>query len=489
MTALYSSMDPSDKIEVTTMLNQWGISYSQKENDIFVKENEARAIRMRLASEGIPTKGSLVGYELFNKSDTFGTSSFLQDVNLLRALEGELARTIMSFEHIKAARIHLVIPKRELFNNNKNHSSASVVVKVKDGNVLSKKDVFAISHIVASAVSNMSPNDVTIVGTDGQSFKLGNSDTVLSSSIQEYKFDHENRMRESIENLVEKAVGIGKVRAEVFIDMDFDQMVIDSEKYDSEPITRSIHTSEEKNVSKDNSKNVSVENNMPFGDSGSSSDFLSNFEKNDETINYEISKEIKKHIISPGVIKRVSVGVLIDGVYSFDKELDKEVYKPRSENEMARIRKLIVSASGIDTDRGDTVEVINMQFIHPEVVEYEENWFENTNFYSLASTLIISLVVLLISILVVRPIINSIIERVFLVNQNPKNDSSEISDDTRNISGNGDVDDNSKVSDLTDINSSGNVLDDGLNRLNDLVASNPDAMVDIIRFWMKKDQK
>ena len=483
---IYGDIDMSDKADILNFFGKWNVNFIDNGEDILVDKDEIRSLRMKLASEGIPSRASIVGYEIFNKSDSFSSSSFAQDVNLLRALEGEISRTIMSFEHIKTARIHLVVPKRDVLSYNNKKATASVVLKVKDGEVLSKSDIYAISHVVSSAVVNLSVDDVTIVGTDGKAFKLGSySDEFSSSTLQEYKFDIERRIRDSIESLVEKAVGVGGVRSEVSVELDFDKVIIDSETYDTDPVLRSAQISEEKNHAKDGATNVSVENNIPNNSQEGNVNSFSDTEKIDELRNYEISREVKKHIRSPGVIKKISVAVLIDGIYSRDPETGENVYIPRSDAEMARLRKLIVSAAGIDINRGDTIEVDNLQFIHPKVVEIEDEGFiDEEMLYNLIVVSIKSLVVFLIFIFVVKPLFKLLLDYIISNSNNQEKKSSYVDKKEFNVILNEDnLSEKSSEKELTEEEKRSKELEN----LNSLVSNNPEVMVDIIRGWMESD--
>ena len=338
---IYTGLEGDDLSEVVKFLDRQGVEYQIAENGVSVKSSEVRSLRMRLASEGIPRNGSIVGYEIFNKPESLGTSSFNQNITILRALEGELARSIMSFDNIKSARVHLVLPKKEVFIRDHGEATASIVLKIRNGVELSKKTVDAIGNLVMTSVNGLKFNNITIVSTDGRSLKSSydESDNFISNTT-EYKFSIEKRMRDVIENLVEKYVGIGGVRAEVSADINFDKEVVNLEKYDpSGKVLRSEHATEEKSNNSSGVGDVSVANNIPNADSNSQGNANnSSFNKIDEVKNYEITKEIRNSVKAFGMIKRLSIAVLVDGIYGKGDEDNNRSYSPRSEEELKKIK-------------------------------------------------------------------------------------------------------------------------------------------------------
>ncbi len=488
MVVLYSDLIPEDSGEVVRFLHMHGHQYSKRGEDIYVQAEEARELRMRLASEGIPNSGSIVGYEVFNKTDSFGMSSFNQNVNLLRALEGELARTISSFEGIKGARVHLVIPKRELFSKDKHETTASVVLKLRSGKGLSKKEIGAMTHLVSSSVQGLSINNITIVSTDGKSFKLSSSeDNEFVSTMNEYKFAEEKHMRETVESLLERYVGLGNVRAEAYADINFDREVVDFERYDPEGrVLRSEHITEESNNSTNADGSVSVANNIPGGGgSGGSSSAKGN--KVDELKNYEISKEMRRNVKAYGLIKRLSVAVMIDGTYTKDVDGGIPTYVPRSEEELSKLRALVSSAIGIDESRGDKLEIVNMAFSQPEIEEEGVLSMLAQNIYPLINTLITSVVMLLIAFFIIKPIINRTFD---LFGKSGKNENTE--DNIKDAEAGDDA-----AGAAIDIVINDDIAEEGgaakeetpIDKLNAFVKERPEDAVSIVRKWIYSEQE
>lgn len=367
---LYGDLDPSDSSKIISQLDTMGIPYELGQNgqQIFVPTDKVNKLRLLMAEDGLPGSGS-VGYELFDKMDTLGTTSFVQNIQHVRALEGELSRTIQTISSIKLARVHLVLPQRQLFERETDLPSASVILQMKGGGRLSSGQVAAIQHLIAASISRLTPDHVAIIDQHGTLLARGKSggDATLQGGkhLDEMRQNYEQRLAESVESLLQKTIGIGKVRAEVTADMDYDRIVENAEIFDPEgQVVRSNQTVDEKEGSGSASGVASVSNSLPGGaaNTGGSS---GNQSRTEETVNFEISKTIRNHTKEAGTIKRISVAVLVDGTYTAAAD-GKKTYAPRDEQTMDQITKLVQSAVGYNADRGDVVEVTNMPFVDIE---------------------------------------------------------------------------------------------------------------------------
>ena len=422
MVLLYGDLNADDSSRITGQLSSQNIPFElgQGGSQIMVPSDRALKLRLGLASQGIPSGGSL-GYELFDDQQAIGTTSFVQNINLVRALEGELARTIQTISIIRSVRVHLVLPRRELFSRNKNQATASITLKMGAG-TLEKDQIAGIQHLVAAAVPGLVPTRVSIISTNGKLLARGfEEDTAssLAAKSNEQRRNFEIRMSRTIESLLEKTVGFGLVRAEVQADMDFDRISTTDEKFDPDgQVVRSTQSIEETNQSRDTegTQPVSVGTNLPdpiaaSGENASSSAAQS---RTEETVNFEVSKKIINHVREVGIVKRLSVAVLIDGVRGLDDD-DEPTYEPRSEAEMELLATLVRGAIGFNADRGDTVEVINMEFA--EVVEEEielELFFglDKNDLLRMAEVLVLSIVAILVILLVVRPLVSRAFESI-----------------------------------------------------------------------------
>lgn len=416
---LYTNLTLEDGADIIEKLEGMGVKYELRANgtQVLVPAAQVHRLRMSMAKDGLPSSGSVVGYEVFDQAESLGTSNFVYNVNLKRALEGELARTIGTFANVEKARVHLVIPKRELFSKNAQEPTASVVLDLKKGS-LDQAEIEAISHLVATAVPNLKPSKITIVDTQGKPLKLGAGDEndpgYYASTTDQFRQNYEHKLKTTVTQLLEQIVGNGRVQVEISADIDFDRIETKSEIYDPEgQVVRSVQTIEESESLRDQERNsnVSVANNQPDAEAGGGTVGRSNnTQRVDETTNFEISKTIKSHIKEIGNVKKLSVAVLVDGIYNLeDGDFS---YTPRPEDELQRLETLVKSAIGFDEDRGDVVEVVNMQFSTGfEGPEQEKpyDWVKR-ELGSILQTLIIGIVVILVILLVIKPMLNRAFE-------------------------------------------------------------------------------
>jgi len=415
MAILYSGLEAREAGAVIAKLDAISVPYEQRGDGgtILIAADQVSRIRMQLATEGLPSAG--VGYEIFDKSDTFGTSTFVQNVNRLRALEGELARTIRSIDSIEAARVHLVIPERQVFAQANQTPSASVVLKTRTR--LGNGQVSAVQHLVAAAVAGLAPNDVAIIDERGELLAGRNGDTQndIALAQEDRASAFEERMRQRVENIVASVVGPGRSRVQVAAEMDFNRVTETSESFD--PDSRVIRSSQtiEQNSSEQGPRTaaaVSVATALPGNaqpvqtDNGPNSAST----RNEETINYEISKSTKTLVQDAGTVKKLSVAVVVDGTYTTDAN-GTRTYAPRSEADMTNITALVRSAVGFNEARGDQVQVTNMRLVEPEATPVAEGSSEpllgidSTMWFKLAQILILSITALLVFLLVVKPMI------------------------------------------------------------------------------------
>jgi len=419
MAILYSGLEAREAGAVIAKLDAINVPYEQRGDGgtILIPADQVSRIRMQLATEGLPSAG--VGYEIFDKSDTFGTSTFVQNVNRLRALEGELARTIRSIDSIEAARVHLVIPERQVFAQANQTPSASVVLKTRTR--LGNGQVSAVQHLVAAAVAGLAPNDVAIIDERGELLAGRNGDTQNDVALaqEDRASAFEERMRQRVENIVASVVGPGRTRVQVAAEMDFNRLTETSESFD--PDSRVIRSSQtvEQNSSEQGPRTaaaVSVATALPGNAQPVQTDTGPNSAstRNEETINYEISKSTKTLVQDAGTVKKLSVAVVVDGTYTTDAN-GARTYAPRSEADMANITALVRSAIGFNQARGDQVQVTNMRFAEPEVVPGEEGSSEpllgidSSMWFKLAQILILSVTALLVFLLVVKPLIRRLL--------------------------------------------------------------------------------
>lgn len=420
MGLLYADLDLSDSGRIVSKLDSLGIPSDVKGGgtQIYVPVDEVGRMRMVLAEDGLPNGGS-IGYEIFDRSETLGTSSFVQDINRVRALEGELSRTIRTISKVSAARVHLVLPRRELFNREAQEARASIVLKLGIAGKLPNAQVTAIQHLVAAAVSGLKTKNISVIDDRGNLLARGDhegGETAPPTDLDEARFDYERKLASSLEALIGRIVGPDKVRAEITAEMDFDRITENSEKFDPEgQVIRSIQTVEEGNTSSESesSKAAGVKANIPGAAPGGTEGSKSSSNRNEETTNYEISKTLRTHLHESGGVKKLSVALLVDNGRTVKD--GKETVIPRTPEELKNIEKLVKSAIGFDQKRGDVVEVVNMPFAPLEIPEGTSDTgmvmgLERHQLARLGEVIITGLFGLLILLLVVKPLLNRVIE-------------------------------------------------------------------------------
>lgn len=502
MAPVFTAVPLEDGAKIVQELDAKGIKYELRANgtQILVPTDQVDKIRLDLAQLGLPSQGSIVGYEIFDKGDTLGTSNFVLSLNQMRALEGELARTISGFDTVDQARVHLVMPKRELFTRDSATPTASVALKLRGTAGLSKNEIAAVRHLVATAVPGLKPQHVTIVDSHGELLAKGADDddpNVMTEEAEDYRVAYENRMRTTIERLIEQSVGSGKVKAEVHADIDFDRTVTNQEKYDPEgQVARSVQSITE--AEKSNEKNgsdgaVSVANQLPDA-AAAAGGGQSNQDRNrsEETTNYEIGKTVTNSVKETGNVKRLSVAVLVDGNYTPGKDGGDAVYAPRSPEELKQLEKLVQSAIGYDSARGDDVSVVNMQFAQNTTDLFAESpmdWLKR-DFNSIIQTLVLGGVAILAILLVIRPLVARAIDAA---ERSVKEDEMEqaalaapsiaarLTDQSR-ASVMRDDDEEEELINIDRIQ--GKLKSSSYNKINGMVEKHPEETVQILRQWL-----
>ncbi len=364
-TILYAGLDPRDAAAVTAKLDGMNVKYDAKGdgNTILVPADQVTKLRMALAQDNLPAAG--VGYEIFDKSDAFGTTAFVQNINRLRALEGELARSIQTIDGVQSARVHLVVPERQVFSRDDQTPSASVVLKTRA--VMGRGQVAAVQHLVAAAVASLTPDRVAIVDDRGNLLAGGDDKTgadATSANQEQSTTDYEDRLRQRVESIVASVVGAGHVRVQVAADMNYNHTSTTSESYDPDSkVIRSTQTVEQNATDTSGSPQaaMSVANALPNAANSTPGDASKSASgRTEETTNYEISKKVTTSTQDGGDVKHLSVAVVVDGTVTGAGA--NAPYKPRTAAEMAQITNLVKSAMGFDQARGDQVQVSNMEF-------------------------------------------------------------------------------------------------------------------------------
>jgi flagellar M-ring protein FliF len=434
----------------------------------------------------------------------------MQNINYVRALEGELSRTVESINSVKGARIHLVMPKRELFSRNKQEPSASVFLRMRGATRLSTEQVTAIQHLIAAAVPSLTPSHISVIDNKGKLLADGFEDAdgvgSGSSKIEEKNRVFENRLAKTVEELIEKSVGFGHVRAEVHAQMDFDRISTNEEKYDPEgQVVRSTQSIEESSSSKesDSSPAITVGTNLPDENVNSGDNQSSTVAENrtEETVNFEISKKVINHIREAGTVKKLSVAVLVDYHFKVDKE-GKKTHTKRNEDDMELITNLVKGAIGYDADRGDQIEVIQMVF--KDFIEEDDKLdlylgLEKNDLLRVAEMLVLGIVALLVILLVIRPLISRAFEMSSAAGASTQEASERLLTDqgldAPALAGPGGAltpstmgDDEEDLEELIDIDRvEGRLKASSLKKISEIVEKHPDEALSIVRGWMYQE--
>jgi len=401
---LFSNLSSEDASSIVTKLKEKKIPYqvSPGGDVISVPSDQVSELRLDLAAAGLPHGGG-VGFEIFDNK-TLGATEFEQQLNYRRALQGELVRTINSLDEIQQSRVHIALPKDSLFVEQEKKATASVTLKLKEGRKLSQLQIEGIGHLVASAVEGLNSDDVMIIDSQGNMLSKNAGDTKtarLSASQVEYQRNIEKDLSHQIQTMLENVVGQGKAVVRVNADLDFQITEKTEEIFDPEsPVIRSSQKQSDKS---------SGSSKMIAGTTASGPEK----EKTEETINYEINKTVSRTVLPVGDIKKISIAVLVDGIYAKNSK-GEAAYQERPKKELESLEELVRKSAGFNTQRGDQVVITSMPFSRTDEVDMGSRpW---TDYLAPAMPIIkyivIAIGILLLFLFVVRPIITNVISNM-----------------------------------------------------------------------------
>ena len=422
MVPLYTGIESEAAGAVLQRLDQMGVAYQvQGESTILVSADQAARLRMTLAADGLPSGGP-VGYELLDNEQGLGVTRFQEDIRYLRALEGELARSIRTLNSIANARVHLVLPKREPFQRQAPTPTASVLVVMRGAATLGREQVMAIQYLVAQAVPNLKPQAVSIIDQQGTLLAGSTEDGQGQTAAQaaDACAALESRMARSIEEMLVPHLGPDKVRVTVSADVDYDRVTERQEIFDPNgQVVRSTQTSSQtdNSTNKDGANTVGVSQNLPQQSTPASSSgggSTDNSSHKDETVNYEISSKTLETVRESGAVKKLSVAVVVDGTSKTDAN-GQSVYEPRKPEELQEIDRAVKAAIGFDEKRGDKVEVINLPFAAAAVVDATLPEpgimdFLARNAMTLVQWFSLAVVGIVLALFVLRPLITNLLK-------------------------------------------------------------------------------
>ena len=410
---LYSDLDPQTANQIADQLASRQVDYSLSNDQtrISVPRDQVGQLRLEFAEQGL---SGTVGYDIFDRDQSLGQSSFTQEVNRLRALEGELSRTIASLENVRGARVHIVLPRRQVFTREPQEATASVVVKMRGATRLDRNRTSAIQQLVATAVPQLEAQRISIIDDRGTLLHGGDSveDGLGPNTIADMQTGFESRMSDKVTDMLEKVIGVGKVRVEVSAEMNFAQEVQNIQSYDPEQqvlvSSREVENSEQSNEA--GADAVTVGNNLPGGGGLDGQGTTTEVRSSTDTVNnFQTGNTRTERIVPAGEVERLSVAVVVDGI-----RLEDGTYQGREDAEMEVLRDLVESAVGLDRSRGDQVTIHNLRFEDVPVFAALEDeryfGFPISELTSLAQTLMVIFSLAVVVLLFVRPLVNRLIE-------------------------------------------------------------------------------
>lgn len=414
MALLYAELDAREAGQIVEVLDREKIPHQVGAGgtQILVPADQVARLRVTLARDGLPSGGS-IGYELLDRGDGITASQSQQKMAESRALEGELARSIRTISGVKAARVHLVLPRREPFARQQQEAQASVMLTTAGAGRLDREAIQAIVNLVAGAVPGLRARNVSVVDSRGTLLaRAGEAmgPAAAAMGAEEIRRTTEMRLSRAVEEMLERSLGPGRVRAEASVQMDFERVQETQEKFDPDgQVVRSTSSVTDNSKTTEAAAGVSVQNNLPNADAGRETSG-SQEARQEETTNFEIGKTVRTLVREQPQIRRLSVAVLVDGIE--EKAADgTTTWKPRAAEDLERIARLVRSAVGFDEKRGDQVEVVTMRFARDaDAASLEPQGFlglgfEGADIARMAQTAVVALIAVLALLLVFRPMV------------------------------------------------------------------------------------
>ncbi|MCW8397657.1 flagellar basal-body MS-ring/collar protein FliF [Legionella sp. PATHC038] len=490
---LYTQMNARDAAEVVSALERNGIDFKIDGNNsmVMVAADNLQNVRLKLAMEGLPRE-PVGSEELFSSSNAFNSSQFMENARYKQALEAELARTISKFNDIKSARVHLAIPRESAFVRDAHEPSASVFLDVYSGLELKKHTIAAIVNLVASSIPNLSASRVTVVDQDGQLLNEGGGQTLFSDTERflDYRQNLEHQYAQKIQDILTPILGYGRVRAKVSADVDFTSYEQTQEMFNPEqPSLRSEQTMEEKRSSSNDAvgvpgtlsnipqnnpalapKSAPPKNAPPQAQAASDSNQSTDL-RTQSTKNFELDKTVSHTKNQPGTIKRLSVAVLVDNRAVMDEKTKKMMKTPLTAKEINQIKLLVADAIGLNAQRGDSLNVINSDFVKPDPIAAipEERFWQKEIFWSIVKQAAAAVFVLALIFGVLRPMLKTLASNRNVVNV--PSDDQPIGDLT--------YDGTISIKDANDYESQ-------LNLLRQVVDKEPKRVAQVVKNWVDR---
>ncbi len=415
---LYGGLNQQEASAITQYLGSQSISFEVKgDGAVYVPANQVGQLRLQVAGQGLVGGGNS-GYELFDSASAFGTTNFVQNLNAKRALEGELARTIGTIPAVTGARVHIVMPKQNLFSNQTVEPSAAVALNVGQ-RILEEKQVYSIAQLVAAAVPNLTTQNVTIIDQRGSLLYDGKESNAAGAMANHLRQQVEKQYEQSLTAMLEKVVGPGKAVVHVTADVNADQTQETSDIYDpAQQVVRSEQQTESSNNSSDAGSGglTGVQGNTPGGATGGAASGGSSAETRTETTtNYEVGKTVRQLTRGGGEIKKLSVAVMVEGKSAEDAN-GQAAYTPTPPDQLERLKKLVETAIGFDNARGDKVDIADMQFTAPpEAAAIEEPFMTKAQMLQMGQYALLLIALIVVAIMIVKPTLSILLQALATV--------------------------------------------------------------------------
>jgi flagellar M-ring protein FliF len=376
---LAANVSPAEASSIVAQLDKMQVPYelSSDQRTILVPESKVGALRLKFAGDGLLT-GDKLGFEKLENAG-LGTTDFSQKVIYRRAVEAQLSKTIMSLQQVAEATVHITPSNDSPFLTEKEDAKASVLLKLRGSRILPDENTQAIVNLVAASVEGLKPDQVVIIDQYSRILSRTGRDPMVGASDAQKKVarEEEDYTVRRVTELLEPVVGIGKVRATAHVDLDFDKVKINEEKFDPQgQVERSVQQKEEKVQKRDAGAGIpGTASNVAPATGGASASITENSEKKETTTNYEITKTVRAIDQATGSVKRMTLAVIVDHLATWEKDAKGEPvqkFTPRSADELKKIRDQVSAAVGIQPKRGDELTVENMAFATLQVNPKEE---------------------------------------------------------------------------------------------------------------------
>jgi flagellar M-ring protein FliF len=496
MGLLYADLEQRDAGQVVAALDRAKVPYTVESNGsrIMVPADQIGRVRLSLAREGLPAGGN-VGYEIFDRTESLTTTPFQQDMNRIRAMEGELARSISSLAGVRSARVHLVLPRREAFSRERGDAQASVMLTMQGAQRLDREAIQSVLHLISTAVPGLRPQNVSIVDSRGSLLARGGqplTGPAAAASQDEVRRGQELRIARVVEEMLERSLGTGRVRAEASVDMDFDRVQTTEERFDPDNQVARSQQSVQENSRGTEPTPTTVQNNLPGGSENAPG--TTQESRQEETTNFEIGRIMRSTTRDQPVVRRISVGVLVDGVW--EPQLNgPPQYRDRSPEELARIATLVRSAVGFDERRGDKVEVVAMRFAEPPVPmdagqrSFFEGLFTSSTVARIIESFLFALVALIAILLLGRPAVRRLVTLAKTSQPGPAlagaGGAAALAAGSTGlpaVQGANAGQDNEELVTLAMVQ--GQMRASSINRMQELVDTNPEQSLNVLRRWI-----